>query len=206
MPITVYKTIHVESRNSILRRRDYLQTHHGVKLIFPINAVRGLYQDMVIKGSPTACTNAERGIDHILLTWNQKYQASKAHRKAHRKAMMNHTTTTNSHFDFPSVPISSNYNPRDATLASNPFAILLQDEPTTPQSLHESSDPPLTSTPQTTPKQPVLTGWSTIVAKPPAPAPPSADTKKTTDSQPFYWADVAFDDDTWSQDEDDEQY
>ena len=193
MPITVSKTIHVDSRNTIIRHRDALQTHHGVQLFFPKNAVRGLYQDMVIKGSPTACTNAERGIERILLTWNEEYQAFKE-RKARRNAMMNRTTTTNLHFDFPSVSNSSNYNPRDATLALNPFALLLKDEPTTSQSQDEPSTPPLTSTPQTTPKQPVLKGWAAIATKPPAS--PSADTKKTTVSLPFSWADVAFDDDS----------
>ena len=201
MPITVSKTIHVDSRNTIIRHRDGLQTHHGVQLFFPKNAVRGLYQDMVIKGSPTACTKAERDIERILLTWNEEYQAFKE-RKARRKAMMNHTTTTNSHFEFPSVPTSSNSKPRDATLASNPFSLLLQDEPTTPPP-HE---PTPQTTPQTTPKQPVLKGWAAIAAKPaaPAPVPAPAAPKTTTASKPFSWADVAFDDDSWSQDEDDE--
>ena len=89
MPIEVAKTISVDARNTLVRRRDELQTRHGIKIFFPRNRVRGDTQDMVLKGGPNAIARAERDIDTILIAWRDEFNAFKQ-RQAYRKDSRRH--------------------------------------------------------------------------------------------------------------------
>ena len=97
MPIEVAKTISIDARNTLVRNRDAIQTKHNVQIFFPKYLVRGAFQDMIIKGSVTATTNAEREIDRILITWRQEFDAFKQ-RQAYRKARRNQITEHPPHF------------------------------------------------------------------------------------------------------------
>ena len=131
MTIEVTKTISTDSRNTLVRNRDALQTKYGITLFFPRDKVRGAYQDMIIKGGPNAIAKAQRHIDIILAAWNDEFQAYK-HRQADKKHSHRiHTIHT------PYLPtITHTHNP----ITKNPFAILQ----------HEHTLPIITSTPSFT--------------------------------------------------------
>ena len=162
MPIEVAKTISVNARNTLVRNRDALQTRHGIQIFFPRNRVRGDTQDMVLKGGPNAIARAERDIDTILVAWYDEYTAFKqrqAHRKERRRIQHQETN------QFPSVAESIPSKPRhtEHSLAKNAFAVLDGME-------HDVPEPTIAPVPVTKPKEPTLTGWAAMAAKP-APKP-----------------------------------
>lgn len=185
MPIQVAKTISIDSRNTLVRNRDALQTKHNVQIFFPKSLVRGAFQDMIIKGGVTATTNAEREIDRILITWRQEFDAFKQ-RQAYRKARRNQITEQPPHF--PTIQESSkSKSTTNTTAINNRFAILENTDPTPDVSLPAP-------TPKT--KTSVLKGWANIAAKPatqPAPPPTPKPTPKTqpVSFKTMSWADIA---------------
>ena len=183
MPIQVAKTISVDSRNTLVRNRDALQTKHNVQIFFPKSLVRGAYQDMIIKGSVTATTNAEREIDSILISWRQEFEDFKQ-RQAYRKTRRNQITEQPPHFHSIQESFKSKSTTK-TTVVNNRFAILENFDPTSEVSL-----PPPTPKTNTS----VLKGWANIAAKPSTQ--PLSHPKPTPKTQPvsfetMSWADIA---------------
>ena len=151
MPIEVAKTISIDARNTLVRRRDELQTRHGIKMFFPKNRVRGATQDMVLKGGPNAIARAGRDIDTILLAWNDEFQAFKQ-RQAYRKESRR---LQNPPPQFP----SNTTKPSTTNAFKNRFSALEATDTTTTASA-------AVEVPVTKPKQPTLKGWAAMAAKP----------------------------------------
>lgn len=153
MPIEVAKTISVDARNTLIRNRDALQTHHGIKIYFPKNRVRGNTQDMVLKGGPNAIARAERVIDTILLAWHDEFQAFKQ-RQASRKESRRLQQTP------PQIP-STTINPNTNNTFKNRFSVLDASEHTTTNVVPTHLEVPVTK-----PREPTLKGWAAMAAKP----------------------------------------
>lgn len=157
MPIEVAKTISVDARNTLIRNRDTLQERHGIKIYFPKNRVRGDTQDMVLKGGPNAIARAEREIDTILIAWRDEFLAFKqrqAYRKESRRLQQPPpqfpSTTTKPHTN---NPYKNRFSALEATATAT-----------------ATSEPAHVPVPVTKPKEPTLTGWAAMAAKP-APKP-----------------------------------
>ena len=157
MPIEVAKTISVDARNTLIRRRDELQSRHGIKMFFPKNRVRGATQDMVLKGGPNAIARAERDIDTILIAWNDEFQAFKQ-RQAHRKE----SRRLQNQQPPPQLPSTTTKSSSTNTFKNRFSALEATDTTTTASAAVE--------VPVTKPKQPTLKGWAAMAAKP-APKP-----------------------------------
>ena len=133
MTIEVTKTISTDSRNTLVRNRDALQTKYGITIFFPRDKVRGAYQDMIIKGGPNAIAKAQRHIDIILAAWNDEFQAYK-HRQADKKqSRRSHAI----HTPYLHTITQHTHNP----ITKNPFAILQHISPTPYSSFTWSDEP-----------------------------------------------------------------
>ena len=159
MPIEVAKTISVDARNTLIRRRDELQSRHGIKMFFPKNRVRGATQDMVLKGGPNAIARAERDIDTILIAWNDEFQAFKQ-RQAHRKE----SRRLQNQQPPPQLPSTTTKSSSTNTFKNRFSALEAMDTATA------TVTPELAPVPVTKPTHPTLKGWAAMAAKP-APKP-----------------------------------
>jgi hypothetical protein len=156
MTIEVAKTISVDARNTLVRRRDELQTRHGIKMFFPMNRVRGDTQDMILKGGPNAIARAEREIDAILIAWRDEFQAFKQ-RQAYRKE----SRRLQNQQPPPQFPSTTTKPSTTNSFAKNRFAALEASEHTTTTTASAFVEVPVTK-----PKEPTLKGWAVMAAKP----------------------------------------
>jgi hypothetical protein len=171
MPTTVFQTIHVESRNHIIRNRDTLKAQFGIDIFFPRNKVRGQFQDMALNGGTKAIFEAQKKIALILADWQKEFDAFKT-RKARRQH--HHIVAESSAVAWPSI-----HTPevKKTPKSSNPFDVLGVDE----------EDSFVDIVPVVKPKKATLTGWSKVVAS--APSYATSDAESTSTS----WADMSDD-------------
>jgi hypothetical protein len=181
MPSTVFQTIDVHSRNHLIRNRDALESQFGIEIRFPMNKVRGQFQDMALNGGTKAIFEAQKKISIILADWQHEFDAFK-YRKTRRQ--LQQMTEESSAIAWPSIPNREEYK---AFKSSNPFDVLGVDE----------EESVMENVPVVKPKKTTLTGWSKVVASAPSYATSSA-TSSAPSSTPSYaessatsWADMS---------------
>ena len=187
MPIEVPKTISIDARNTLVRRRDELQTKYGVSIYFPRNRVRGAFQDMIIKGGVAATSSAVTEIEHILIQWREEFDAFKLRQKRRRERKDASNDTTN---PFPTITQSLPRSTKNA-LDRNAFSAL------------DTAPTPTTNT-----KTRNKTTWAKMAAKPPPTKPKSPtlskkfsfNTTTTTTSKQSYTSLPDFEGFDWADD------
>ena len=161
MPIQVSKTIPVDSRMTLIRNRDNINNKYGVMMFFPKDLVRGVNQEMILKGGPNAISRAEREINVILTEWRAEFDAfrqRRALRKQTERAMR-----VDGVKEFPKV--AKREVKKTNGLSKNAFSALLDEEKSSLSDVVEVIGPK----PVTKVKSPTLKGWATMAAKAPVP-------------------------------------
>jgi len=156
MVYTETVTVPIDSRNTLIRNRDGIKARLGVEMFFPRSAVRGAYQDMVLKGTTGSVPRARREVTEILASWKEEFEAFKKRKRERKQAARKAVEVP----DWPSV---SNVKETRKVVSNNMFDVLGVDEVTS--STTETVEVVVGPKP-TKPKAAKLKGWAAMAAKP----------------------------------------